>query len=105
MRAAAIRFSPARSRLRRKNPEHQSAAIFGHFTGARARSGADAGNISMYRFPHGWMWMIPLPAGVMSVGAVCWPDYLKQRKGRTREFLLETLQQNPALWARLRTRS
>ncbi len=30
------------------------------------------------------MWMIPLPDGVMSVGAVCRPDYLKQRKGRTR---------------------
>jgi hypothetical protein len=31
----------------------------------------------------------------MSVGAVCWPDYLKQRKGRMVEFLLETLQRNP----------
>jgi flavin-dependent dehydrogenase len=95
-------FLAGRKKLRRKNPEHQSAAIFGHFTGAAARSGADAGNISMYHFTHGWMWMIPLPAGVMSVGAVCWPDYLKQRKGRTREFLLQTLQQNPALWARLK---
>src|SRR5256886_10302567 len=41
-----------------------------------------------------------LPAGVMSVGAVCWPDYLKQRKGRTLEFLLDTLKRNPALWQR-----
>jgi len=32
---------------------------------------------------------------------VCWPDYLKQRKGRTVEFLLETLQRNPALWQRM----
>src|SRR5205814_7148226 len=56
----------------------------------------------MYRFEHGWMWMIPLPAGVMSVGAVCWPDYLKQRKGRTLEFLLDTLKRNPALWQRVR---
>jgi len=37
----------------------------------------------------------------MSVGAVCRPDYLKQRKGRTVEFLLETLQKNRALWRRL----
>src|SRR2546430_14720416 len=43
-----------------------------------------------------------LPAGVMSVGAVCWPDYLKQRKGRTLEFLLDTLKRNPALWQRVR---
>jgi flavin-dependent dehydrogenase len=94
-------FLAARKKLRRKNPLHQSAAIFGHFRGAAARAGADAGNISMYRFEHGWMWMIPLPEGVMSVGAVCWPDYLKQRKGRTVEFLLETLQRNPALWQRM----
>jgi flavin-dependent dehydrogenase len=81
---------------------HQSAAIFGHFRGADARAGKDAGNVSMYRFEHGWMWMIPLPAGVMSVGAVCWPDYLKQRRGRTVEFLLETLKLNPALWRRMK---
>jgi flavin-dependent dehydrogenase len=94
-------FVAGRKKLRRKNPLHQSAAIFGHFRGAAARAGGDAGNISMYRFEHGWMWMIPLPEGVMSVGAVCWPDYLKQRKGRTVEFLLETLQRNPALWQRM----
>jgi flavin-dependent dehydrogenase len=88
-------------KLRRKNPQHQSAAIFAHFRGADLRAGEDAGNISIYRFDHGWMWMIPLPGGVMSVGAVCRPDYLKQRKGRTVEFLLETLKLNPALWRRV----
>ncbi len=94
-------FLAGKKKLRRKNQLHQSAAIFGHFRGADARAGEDAGNISMYRFEHGWMWMIPLPEDVMSVGAVCWPDYLKQRKGRTVEFLLETLQRNPALWQRM----
>src|SRR5580704_13768648 len=94
-------FLAGKRKLRRKNPDHQSAAIFGHFRGAVMRTGEDAGNISMYRFPHGWMWMIPLPGQVMSVGAVCWPDYLKQRKGRTVEFLLETLRRNPSLWQRL----
>jgi flavin-dependent dehydrogenase len=88
-------------RLRRKNAQHQSAAIFGHFRGAERRPGEDAGNISIYSFEHGWMWMIPLPDGVMSVGAVCRPDYLKQRKGRTVEFLLDTLGRSPALWRRL----
>jgi flavin-dependent dehydrogenase len=90
-----------KKKLRRKNAEHQSAAIFGHFRGADRRAGEDAGNISIYRFDHGWMWMIPLPGGVMSVGAVCRPDYLKQRKGRTIEFLLDTLQLNPSLWRRM----
>jgi flavin-dependent dehydrogenase len=94
-------FLSAKKRLRRKNDQHQSAAIFGHFRGAQRRTGEDAGNISIYSFDHGWMWMIPLRGGVMSVGAVCRPDYLKQRKGRTVEFLLDTLRLNPALWRRL----
>jgi flavin-dependent dehydrogenase len=94
-------FLSAKKRLRRKNSEHQSAAIFGHFHEVERRPGADAGNISIYSFPHGWMWMIPLPQGVMSVGAVCRPDYLKQRKSAPKEFLLETLAANAALWRRM----
>jgi flavin-dependent dehydrogenase len=91
----------SKNKLRRKNDRHQSAAIFGHFRGAERRPGEDAGNISIYRFDHGWMWMIPLPDGVMSVGAVCRPEYLKQRRGRTLEFLLETLYQNAGLKRRM----
>jgi len=94
-------FLSAKRKLRRRNDQHQSAAIFGHYRGAEPRAGEDAGNISIYRFEHGWMWMIPLPGGVMSVGAVCRPDYLKQRKGRTVEFLLDTLKLSPALWRRV----
>jgi flavin-dependent dehydrogenase len=94
-------FLAAKKRLRRKNEKHQSAAIFGHFRGAERRSGEDAGNISIYGFEHGWMWMIPLPDGVMSVGAVCRPDYLKQRKGRSLEFLFDTLKCSPGLWRRI----
>jgi len=94
-------FLASRKRLRRKNNEHQSAAIFGHFHGVELRPGADAGNISIYRFDHGWIWMIPLPKGVMSVGAVCRPAYLKQRKGKTVDFLLETLGRNPGAGKRI----
>ncbi|MEO5830864.1 MAG: NAD(P)/FAD-dependent oxidoreductase [Rhodanobacter sp.] len=91
----------SKKKLRRKNDRHQSAAIFGHYRGAETRAGEDAGNISIYSFEHGWMWMIPLPDGVMSVGAVCRPDYLKLRKGRTVEFLIDTLKLSPALWQRV----
>ena len=94
-------FLSAKKRLRRKNPEHQSAAIFGHFRGAEPRTGEDAGNISIYRFEHGWMWMIPLPEGVMSIGAVCRPAYLKQRKGKPVDFLLETLNSNEGVRKRI----
>jgi flavin-dependent dehydrogenase len=94
-------FLSGRRKLRRRNKRHQSAAIFAHFRGAETRAGEDAGNISIYRFEHGWMWMIPLPDGVMSVGAVCRPDYLKQRRGPTLEFLRATLQRNAGLWRRI----
>jgi len=94
-------FLSASKKLRRKNGQHQSAAIFGHFRGAALRAGEDAGNISIYRFDHGWMWMIPLPDGVMSIGAVCRPEYLKQRKGRTAEFLMDTLHLSPGLRKRI----
>ena len=94
-------FLAGKRKLRRKNPRHQSAAIFGHFRGAQTRPGEDAGNISIYNFAHGWMWMIPLPDGVMSVGAVCRPEYLKRRKSTPTEFLMETLKLSAGLWQRL----
>jgi flavin-dependent dehydrogenase len=94
-------FLSSRKRLRRKNSEHQSAAIFGHFRGAEHRPGEDAGNISIYRFEDGWMWMIPLPEGVMSIGAVCRPAYLKRRRGKAVDFLWETLRQNEGVRRRI----
>ncbi len=94
-------FLSSKKRLRRKNMEHQSAAIFGHFRGAELRPGQDAGNISIYRFAHGWIWMIPLPDGVMSIGAVCRPAYLKQRRGATVDFFLDTLRRNEGVSKRI----
>ncbi|MGA7298624.1 MAG: NAD(P)/FAD-dependent oxidoreductase [Rhodanobacteraceae bacterium] len=88
-------------KLMRRNTRHQSAAVFGHFRGALFREGQDRGNISIYRFEHGWMWMIPQPDGSMSVGAVCRPAYLRQRRGDMREFLMQTIRLNPALHARM----
>ena len=94
-------FLSTKKKLKRRNRQHQSAALFTRFRNAERRPGEDAGNVSIYRFDHGWMWMIPLPDGSMSVGAVCWPEYLKRRRGDTEEFLLDTLKQNAALWQRL----
>ena len=82
--------------LKRKNKHHASAAIFGHFSNVVRRAGENAGNISLYWFEHGWIWMIPLKDGSMSVGAVCRPEYLKQRRNSPPEFLLQTLALAPA---------
>ena len=88
-------------RLKRKSSRHQSAALFAHFHGVERRPEPDAGNISIYRFQHGWVWVIPLRNGVTSIGAVCWPDYLKQRRSDNKEFLLQTLRSIPQLWQRM----
>ncbi|MBX9400760.1 FAD-dependent oxidoreductase [Lysobacter sp. BMK333-48F3] len=94
-------FLGSQLKLKRKNPLHQSAAIFSHFTGVQRRDGEDAGNITVQRFAHGWMWLIPLQRGVMSVGAVCFPEYLKQRRGDNENFLMRTLESEPSVWARM----
>ncbi|MGB7541329.1 MAG: NAD(P)/FAD-dependent oxidoreductase [Burkholderiales bacterium] len=78
-------------KLKQKNTHHASAAIFGHFLDVDRRPGEYAGNISLYWFQHGWFWFIPLRDGSMSVGAVCRPEYLKQRNNSPAEFLLQTI--------------
>lgn len=88
--------------LKRKNARHASAAIFSHYRGVQRREGRDAGNVSIYRHPHGWIWVIPLADGVTSVGAVCFPDYLKQRRGDQEAFLMQTLMSVPELDDRMR---
>ena len=89
-------------KLKRRHPQHQSAALFAHFAGVQRREGEDAGNISIYRFPAGWIWMIPLPGDRMSVGAVCYPEYLKERRGSNEEFLRATLQRIPGARERMK---
>ncbi|HEX5123000.1 MAG TPA: NAD(P)/FAD-dependent oxidoreductase [Rhodanobacteraceae bacterium] len=88
-------------KLKKKNDSHQSAAIFAHFRGVVERPGEDAGNISIYNFKHGWCWFIPLRDGVMSIGAVCFPEYLKTRRGRNEQFLVDTMKMMPDAWARM----
>jgi flavin-dependent dehydrogenase len=88
-------------RLKRRNPMHQSAALFAHFRGVERRPGDDEGNVSVYRFEHGWIWMIPLRDGSVSVGAVCSPEHLKQRDVPKDQFLLQTLRSVPEVWKRM----
>lgn len=87
--------------LRERNPAHNSAALFGHFNNVERRDGDDAGNISVYWFDHGWFWMIPLRDGTMSVGAVCWPEYLRGRDCSPAEFLMRTIALSPGMQARM----
>ena len=88
-------------RCKEKNKRHNSSALYGHFTGAERLPGKLEGNITIFWFEHGWFWFIPLADGTTSVGAVCWPHYLKSRKKPLPEFFADTIAMCPALAARL----
>jgi len=87
--------------IKRRNPKHASAALFGHFSGAWRHPGKAEGNISIFWFDHGWFWIIPLSDGTTSVGAVCWPYYMKSRKSDPTTFFHETIALCPAIAERL----
>ena len=84
-----------------RNDNHNSAAIFGHFKGVKRLRGADEGNISIVWFDHGWWWIIPFKDGTTSVGAVCWPSYIKTRKGPLDEFFRDTIATCPPVAERM----
>jgi flavin-dependent dehydrogenase len=87
---------------KRRSRKHSSAAIFAHFSGAARLPGKAEGNISIFWFDHGWFWFIPLSDGATSIGAVCWPYYMKSRQTTPEKFFLDTIASCPALAARLR---
>ncbi|MEM7169036.1 MAG: NAD(P)/FAD-dependent oxidoreductase [Pseudomonadota bacterium] len=87
--------------MKERNNRHNSSALFGHFKNATRRQGRDEGNIGIYWFEQGWFWMIPLRDGIMSVGAVCWPEYLKSRHDDLETFFMDTIALCPAVQERL----
>jgi flavin-dependent dehydrogenase len=98
-------FLANRLGIKRRNRKHNSAALFGHFSGARRLPGKIEGNISLFWFEHGWFWFIPLSDGATSIGAVCSPQYMKSRQTDPRQFLLDTIALCPTLAERLRDAS
>jgi flavin-dependent dehydrogenase len=95
-------FLGNRLKIKQKNKQHNSAAIYGHFTGAERNEGKSAGNITIFWFDHGWFWYIPLLDGTTSVGATVWPYYLKKRGTKSLDtFLQETIALCKPLQARL----
>ena len=94
-------FIGSRLELKRRNPDHNSSAMYGHFRNAVRDCGKEEGNIIIFWFDHGWFWFIPLKDGVTSVGAVVWPYYMKARDKPVREYFMDTIAMCPALQQRL----
>jgi flavin-dependent dehydrogenase len=95
-------FLANRFEIKRKNKKHNSSAIFGHFTGTQRLPGREEGHITIFWFDHGWFWFIPLADGTTSIGAVCWPYYMKSRTVPPEQFLLDTIALCPKLGERMR---
>ncbi|HLP98915.1 MAG TPA: NAD(P)/FAD-dependent oxidoreductase [Sideroxyarcus sp.] len=96
-------FLSSHFQMKHRNKKHNSAAMFGHFTGAKRLEGEVEGNITLFWFDHGWFWFIPLADGSTSVGATCWPYYMKQLKGNDfTKFFMDTIAMCPALAERLK---
>ena len=77
--------------VKRRNPKHNSAAMYAHYRGARRLEGRAEGHITIFWFEHGWFWFIPLRDGATSVGAVVWPGYMKSRAKPLPEFFRDTV--------------
>jgi flavin-dependent dehydrogenase len=88
-------------RSKRKNARHNSSALYAHFAGVGRPDGEREGDISIFWFAHGWFWLIPLADGATSIGAVCWPYYLKSRAKPLPAFFDDTIAMCPKLAARL----
>ena len=96
-------FFGNRFKSKQRNPKHNSAAIYGHFSGAQRQPGEAEGNITVFWFDHGWFWVIPLLDGATSIGAVSWPYYMKTRGKRSpQQFFLDTIAMCPSLQERLK---
>ena len=61
MRATRYLLGSTKETEEEKNDTAPECGDLRPFSRRDARAGDDSGNISMYRFAHGWMWMIPLP--------------------------------------------
>lgn len=92
----------ARMGLKECNRKNGSAAIFGHFTGARRLPGKAEGNISIVWFANGWFWFIPLADGTTSVGAVCPSKFFKTRTTDLTGFFMSIIASCPEIADRLK---
>jgi flavin-dependent dehydrogenase len=95
-------FLGNRFKTKCRNPKHNSAAMYGHFSGVQRHCGKKEGHITILWFDHGWFWFIPLRDGVTSIGATTWPYYMKTRGERSVEqFFFDTIALCPPLAERL----
>lgn len=86
---------------KQRNPDNNTAALYGHFRGVAPCEGCHEGNITIHLLEQGWAWLIPLPGGLTSIGIVSTPEFFKSRTGDVESFLLASLDRSPSIRARM----
>ena len=94
MQRAGLRGEGFRIRARQRHQQQARTRAFAEFVHQQLLR-------RRFRARHGWLWLIPLHDGTTSVGAVCSPDHLKQRRGETEAFLMRTLEGVPEVAERM----
>ena len=84
------------------NKYNNTAAVYAHFVDTERREGELDGYISIHLAEDGWFWMIPLSAGIMSVGFVGNQNVWKGRKGGVADVLADRIAASPTVSARMR---
>ena len=84
-----------RNAEKKPDPRNTSAAIFGHFRNVPRLDGQRGGNIRIFLNDPGWMWQIPLPNGITSLGLVAPGDEMAVRGNTVEEFFRERTGRNP----------
>ena len=95
-------FLAPRAGAKERNRKNDSAAMFGHFAGARRLPGKAEGNISIVWFDNGWFWFIPLSDGTTSIGAVCPSNFFKTRTTDLTSFFMSVIASCPEIADRLK---
>jgi flavin-dependent dehydrogenase len=91
----------SRLRIKRVDKQNNTAAVFGHFRSIPRRPGDAAGMISVYLFEQGWIWMIPLPDDVTSVGVVGTQAFFKTRDVRPEALFARAVAASPSVANRM----
>jgi flavin-dependent dehydrogenase len=94
-------FLAGKLALRVPEPDLRKVAIFAHFTGCVRDAGRDAGNTISVLIRGGWIWSIPLPDDVTSIGVVVDGDVFKAARQTPEAYFMDVLARVPVMASRI----
>ncbi len=84
-------------------PGLRKASVWGYYKGGRRLEGVDAGETTIFLLPNrGWVWYIPLPDDIVSVGVVADPEELFHATTDAKQILTRVVASCEPLSERLR---